>query len=166
MRCFKCNRFGHVALKCKNKERCSRCGGDHAWKTCVNTQKCVNCGGDHSPVSKTCPKCSREAEISMHVPIASSGANLRIPSVNADFPALPSCSGTGTIPISSRPPLHVTVNSEPLQAPQIDTLQMDKIDFPTILCLVIPFTSLHFLRRSLIKQLLAKPKIKQLMSFK
>ena len=63
VRCFKCNRFGHVALKCKNKECCSRCGGDHAWKTCVNTQKCVNCGGDHSAVSKTCPKYTREAEI-------------------------------------------------------------------------------------------------------
>ena len=30
VRCFKCNRFGYIALKCKNKERCSRCGGDHA----------------------------------------------------------------------------------------------------------------------------------------
>ena len=34
LRCYKCNRFGHVASKCKNKDRCSQCGGDHPRSSC------------------------------------------------------------------------------------------------------------------------------------
>jgi len=26
IRCFKCNRFGHVTIYCEGKERCSKCG--------------------------------------------------------------------------------------------------------------------------------------------
>ena len=100
----------------------------------------------------------------MHVPIASSGANLRIPSVNEDFPALPSCIGTGTSPISSRPPLHVSVNAELLQAPQIDTVQMDEIDLSNNFMFGNPIYFIAFLTE-VIKLLLAKTKIKRMMSF-
>ena len=30
LRCFKCQRFGHVAAVCKGKQRCSKCSGEHA----------------------------------------------------------------------------------------------------------------------------------------
>lgn len=29
LRCFKCQRFGHVVAVCRGKQRCARCGGEH-----------------------------------------------------------------------------------------------------------------------------------------
>ena len=29
LRCFKCNRFGHIAEKCRGKKRCAKCGREH-----------------------------------------------------------------------------------------------------------------------------------------
>lgn len=47
-RCFKCQRYGHVAKFCTNKtETCSFCAGEHDFKTCKKERKenakCVNC---------------------------------------------------------------------------------------------------------------------------
>lgn len=49
LRCFKCQRFGHVAAVCRGKQRCLKCGGDHKIEDCAVTskEKCCNCGGDH-----------------------------------------------------------------------------------------------------------------------
>ena len=59
MRCYKCQRYGHIAKVCKGKQRCGKCGGDHAYGECGDKErKCCNCGGDHtaayggSPVRK------------------------------------------------------------------------------------------------------------------
>ena len=34
LRCFKCNRFGHVASHCTGREPCSNCGGEHKYSEC------------------------------------------------------------------------------------------------------------------------------------
>ena len=34
LRCYKCQRFGHVAAVCKGKMRCSKCGGEHEYEDC------------------------------------------------------------------------------------------------------------------------------------
>lgn len=50
LRCYKCQKFGHVAAVCRGKQKCARCGGEHEYGKCgqgVNP-KCCNCGGDHS----------------------------------------------------------------------------------------------------------------------
>ncbi len=50
LRCYKCQKFGHVAAVCRGKQRCTRCGGKHEYGKCGQEvdPKCCNCGGDHS----------------------------------------------------------------------------------------------------------------------
>ncbi|XP_056270945.1 uncharacterized protein LOC130194087 [Pseudoliparis swirei] len=65
LRCFKCQRFGHIANNCKEKRRCARCGGDHEYGKCgTGTQpQCCNCGGAHSVAYGGCEVMRRETEI-------------------------------------------------------------------------------------------------------
>lgn len=46
-RCFKCQRFGHIARDCTGTEICSHCSGEgHSFKDCPNkgqAPKCINC---------------------------------------------------------------------------------------------------------------------------
>jgi len=63
IRCFKCQRFGHVTSSCRSqKTACPTCGGGHTFETCPNKDnpKCINCGGTHSAAYK---KCVRYTEI-------------------------------------------------------------------------------------------------------
>lgn len=50
IRCFKCQKFGHVAAVCNGKQRCARCGGEHEYRKCGHAvdPKCCNCGENHS----------------------------------------------------------------------------------------------------------------------
>lgn len=50
LRCYKCQKYGHVAAVCKGKQRCARCSGEHEYGKCGQgvKPKCCNCGGDHS----------------------------------------------------------------------------------------------------------------------
>lgn len=50
LRCYKCQKFGHVAAVCRGKQRCARCGGEHEYGKCEQgvDPKCCNCGGKHS----------------------------------------------------------------------------------------------------------------------
>ncbi|KAI2795595.1 hypothetical protein BLOT_016642 [Blomia tropicalis] len=44
VRCFKCNRFGHLKKNCRNETSCTSCGGNHGAKVCKNpVLKCSNC---------------------------------------------------------------------------------------------------------------------------
>ena len=57
LRCYKCQRFGHIAIHCKSKtEKCAICGSNHRSQDCVNknNSKCANCGDNHPAYSKQC----------------------------------------------------------------------------------------------------------------
>lgn len=60
IQCYRCQNFGHIAAKCKGRERCSRCGQlDHNVKSCKSKPeeaKCANCGGNHGSAWAGCPK--------------------------------------------------------------------------------------------------------------
>lgn len=57
LRCFKCQRMGHVANACKGKMRCAKCGGEHEYGKCEEGTeiKCCNCGEGHSAAYAGCP---------------------------------------------------------------------------------------------------------------
>ena len=64
LRCFKCNRFGHVANHCKGKERCSKCGEQHSWTVCPSTAlNCPNCHGEHAANDRSCPRYKKEEQV-------------------------------------------------------------------------------------------------------
>ena len=65
MRCFKCQKFGHIAKYCKEKRRCPRCTGDHEYEECTaGTQlKCCSCGGEHSVTFGGCAVMKQEVEV-------------------------------------------------------------------------------------------------------
>ena len=54
LRCFKCQRCGHVRDKCRSKDHCPTCGGPHEVNICSQGMKCHNCGGNHSVEFKDC----------------------------------------------------------------------------------------------------------------
>ena len=56
-RCFKCQRFGHVADMCRSSVRCPRCGERHSFDECsAEKHLCCLCGGSHSAAYKGCEK--------------------------------------------------------------------------------------------------------------
>jgi len=65
LRCFKCNRYGHVANHCRGKLRCSICSDEHKCSECsvAAAPKCPNCCGSHSAIEKICPRYQRETEM-------------------------------------------------------------------------------------------------------
>lgn len=50
LRCYKCQKYGHIAAYCKGTQTCGHCGGEHVYGACGAgvQEKCVNCGGAHS----------------------------------------------------------------------------------------------------------------------
>ena len=48
MRCFQCQRFGHISKICKEKRGCAKCSGDHEYGKCEGAKlKGCSCGGEH-----------------------------------------------------------------------------------------------------------------------
>ena len=62
--CYKCCKWGHMAWKCLNEQKCRFCGKKHESKVCGDkikakeniTPRCCNCGGPHNASSWICPK--------------------------------------------------------------------------------------------------------------
>lgn len=65
IRCFKCQRFGHVATQCRGKLRCAKCGNEHEYGQCGDDVelKCCNCGGQHSAAYGGCVKQKEAKEV-------------------------------------------------------------------------------------------------------
>ncbi|GFW57074.1 uncharacterized protein TNCV_1116021 [Trichonephila clavipes] len=64
LRCFKCQRFGHLQTACRGQLTCSKCATvGHSSTYCSLEQKCVNCSQPHSADSKICPKWETEKHI-------------------------------------------------------------------------------------------------------
>lgn len=65
LRCHKCQRYGHTAHVCKGKQRCGRCGGDHAYGeggSNVTIKRC-NCGGNHTAAYRGCEVWKKAVEV-------------------------------------------------------------------------------------------------------
>ena len=46
IRCFKCQKFGHISAKCQSAEKCGHCSENHLFRDCPNKNqesKCANC---------------------------------------------------------------------------------------------------------------------------
>ena len=62
--CYKCCKWGHMAWKCLNEQKCRFCGKNHESKVCGDKIKakekiiprCCNCGGPHNASAYICPK--------------------------------------------------------------------------------------------------------------
>ena len=57
IRCYKCQRWGHMAKQCRSQFRCSKCGEPHDTRTCEaepQIEKCCNCGENHKASSHDC----------------------------------------------------------------------------------------------------------------
>ncbi|GFU33733.1 uncharacterized protein TNCV_2048011 [Trichonephila clavipes] len=64
LRCFKCQRFGHLQIACRGQLTCSRCASvGHSSADCSLELNCVNCSQPHSSDSKQCPKWKAEKGI-------------------------------------------------------------------------------------------------------
>lgn len=65
IRCYKCQRYGHVAAICKGKQRCGKCEGEHQYGECSDKDKlkCCNCGGEHSAGYGGCEARKKAAEV-------------------------------------------------------------------------------------------------------
>jgi hypothetical protein len=64
MRCFRCQKFGHTADRCKRNITCSVCAEEgHDDRGCTKTPKCVNCEGVHASNSKSCPVWQQERRV-------------------------------------------------------------------------------------------------------
>ena len=57
VRCFKCQKFGHISANCKSETSCGYFSGRHTFKECPNKDEnpqCANCKSNHSTDSLQC----------------------------------------------------------------------------------------------------------------
>ena len=63
LRCYNCNRYGHIARNCRSSQRCKKCGDKHSHAGCTNSPRCSNCGGPHSAAYGGCPRYRLETHV-------------------------------------------------------------------------------------------------------
>ena len=63
-RCTKCQRYGHLAAKCRSEVVCGNCALNHETKDCQSSkQECAACGGPHKVSSSDCPQWQLEKRV-------------------------------------------------------------------------------------------------------
>ena len=58
IRCYQCQKFGHMSSNCHSKESCKHCADKHGVARCTNEDKpakCNNCKGNHEADDANCP---------------------------------------------------------------------------------------------------------------
>ena len=55
IRCFNCNKFGHMSQRCKVAAKCTDCVKDKHEGQCEGPKLCSNCNGPHASLAKDCP---------------------------------------------------------------------------------------------------------------
>ena len=59
-RCYKCQKYGHIADDCNGPVRCGKCAGGHRTPECPASpappQRCANCTGAHQAGDRSCPE--------------------------------------------------------------------------------------------------------------
>lgn len=55
LRCFNCQKFGHISSTCSGNQTCPSCGHGLHEGDCSLPPSCINCNGEHSPRYKGCP---------------------------------------------------------------------------------------------------------------
>ena len=58
IRCYKCQKFGHMSSNCHSRESCKHCAEEHSVAKCTNKDKpakCSNCKGNHEADDTNCP---------------------------------------------------------------------------------------------------------------
>lgn len=63
LRCFRCQKFGHVASRCTKDFVCICGRPKHDGSPCVEPYNCVNCSGAHVALSRQCPMYKTEFAI-------------------------------------------------------------------------------------------------------
>ena len=55
-RCFRCQRFGHLAWSCKERPRCGHCAGSHERRNCPPgvRARCLDCSAEHPTGDHQC----------------------------------------------------------------------------------------------------------------
>ena len=127
-RCFRCQRFGHVASSCRGSERCGKCSVvGHSAASCEATKlKCLGCGDEHESWSRSCPKFKAEKEkLRNRTPGAAASAPKKVPPTtpsrqSAPLPSSNPTSRIGQTPMSYRDALDST-RSDPATVPSIDS---------------------------------------------
>ena len=54
VRCFACQRYGHIAKVCLHEKRCVRCSGPHLDPNCSLPIQCCNCNKKHTASCSSC----------------------------------------------------------------------------------------------------------------
>ena len=64
LRCYKCQKYGHISRFCSGARRCAKCGDDHDTNDCDRQEKkCSSCGGNHWTGSMHCDVHKVEVEV-------------------------------------------------------------------------------------------------------
>ena len=101
-RCRKCQAFGHLGSRCKQKARCGNCSQlGHFAAYCTNAANCRTCRAPHRPDSVRCPRWQQEIRIKKHM--ASTGVTYTLAKQEVNVSG-PRSSVVGGASAASKPP--------------------------------------------------------------
>ncbi|XP_075730736.1 uncharacterized protein LOC142774230 [Rhipicephalus microplus] len=93
LRCYNCQRLGHMAKSCRNTRQCKICSEEHHHKECksVLQPKRANCAGNHAASYSGCPQSKAAAKMRRHELIHGRKPRPSEPSLNLEIvhPILP-----------------------------------------------------------------------------